>query len=122
MGVEGDSTAVVISLFFVGVRGSCTSSFSCTIGSDVILPYDATIPLMSNVFSRNLNDWLLNSIMNVYFRETIAAISGGIADASGKDATTVGHGFPIIVLATLSNANISASSVPSDALKVSLYL
>lgn len=45
-----------------------------------------------------------------------------VADASGKDATTVGHGFPIIVLATLSNANISASSVPSDALKVSLYL
>jgi hypothetical protein len=36
--------------------------------------------------------------------------------------TTVGYGFLIIVLAIASNTNISASSVPSDALKVSLYL
>jgi hypothetical protein len=77
---------------------------------------------MSNAFSRNLYDWLLNTTMNVYFRETIAVISSGIADASGNDATTIGHGFPIIVLATVSKANISASAVPSDALKVSLYL
>jgi hypothetical protein len=32
------------------------------------------------------------------------------------------HGFPIIALAMLSNENICASVVPSNAMKVSLYL
>jgi hypothetical protein len=50
MGVEEDWTTVVISISSARVRGRCTSSFPCALGSDVILPYDATIPFMSNVF------------------------------------------------------------------------
>jgi hypothetical protein len=50
MGVEEDWTTVVISISLARVRGRCTSSFPCALGSDVILPYDATIPFMSNVF------------------------------------------------------------------------
>jgi hypothetical protein len=59
---------------------------------------------------------------NVNFKDTIAAISGGIVALFVVEAIIDEQDFPIIALAILSKQNISASAVPSEAVKVSLYL
>jgi hypothetical protein len=59
---------------------------------------------------------------NVNFKDTIAAISGGIAPLSEVEPIMDEQDFPIITLAISSKQNISASAVPSEAIKASLYL
>ena len=52
----------------------------------------------------------------------MAARSDGISVVLVTDETTDIHDFPTIFLAMPSKQNILASAVPSDAIKVSLYL
>ena len=59
---------------------------------------------------------------NVNLRETIAAISGGVISGSAAEAKSEADDFPTIFVATFSKQNIFASAVPSDAIKLNLYL
>jgi hypothetical protein len=59
---------------------------------------------------------------NVNFKETITTISGGITLVSEVEPIMDEQDFPIITLAISSKQNISASVVPSEAMKPSLYL
>jgi hypothetical protein len=78
--------------------------------------------LIRNTLSKVSNDLSVKVTTNVNLRETIDAISGGILEVLPTDATREVHGFPMIALAMLSKQNIFASVVPSDAIKVNLYL
>lgn len=55
-------------------------------------------------------------------RETIAAISNRVISRFDLDAKDDANDFPIIFTATFSKQNILCSAVPSDAMKLSLYL
>ena len=59
---------------------------------------------------------------NVYFDETIAAISVGMVSLFLEDLIIASTGFPTIRWAVVANAIISDSSVSSEATKGSLYL
>lgn len=55
-------------------------------------------------------------------RDTVAVKSGEIVQVSTTDESTMVHDFPIILLAKPSKQDIRISVLPSEAMKVSLYL
>lgn len=55
-------------------------------------------------------------------RDTVVVKSGEIVQVSTTDESTMVHDFPIILLAMPSKQNIRILVVPSEAMKVSLYL
>jgi hypothetical protein len=64
----------------------------------------------------------LYTIANINFRDTMAARSGGISIVFVTEETTDPHDFPMIFFVMLSKQNILASAVPSEAMKVNLYM
>jgi hypothetical protein len=58
----------------------------------------------------------------VNLRDTVVVKSGEIVQVSTTDESTMVHDFPIILLAMPSKQNIRILVVPSEAMKVSLYL
>ena len=62
------------------------------------------------------------SQQNVNLEETMDAISRGIKSSRFVERITVSTGFPIIRRPISPKQIISASSVPSPAMKLSLYL
>jgi hypothetical protein len=122
IGKEDDPCCVEILAGLAGVEGCIIWIFCSVWGNKCSLPCVATIDLINSTLFRLENDLWLKMAANVSFKDTIAAISGGIAAVFVVEAIIDEQDFPIIALAILSKQNISASAVPSEAVKVSLYL